>query len=348
MISRSPVAGTVFTLSLAGMLLVLGEWIGVARYGFSREVDAFRLTFLWWSTGVICAASAVMTWWTFARLETVDGPGTELDLAPGAGVVAPRMTRHHPGWLIVKKELRIQQLAFAVAGFYVFAYVAARLSSSAAPRFEDATTILTLFYAALLAVLIGSVASAAERSWRTLDAQLLLPMRSSRQWHLKTAVVLSLTFVLALAVPAALISMLPPDPPTGHRVARQLFAPSTVIVLAALAIVSLYVSTLCSNALWALMLSVPVAFGVFVFVIKLGGLMQGILYSAARRPDWQVVERSAALLVVVVIAVVLRLARSNHRSAERGPWRTATQAGIVAGAITTAVALVGLAGALSR
>jgi hypothetical protein len=49
-----------------------------------------------------------------------------------------------------------------------------------------------------------------------------------------------------------------------------------------------------------------------------------------------------------MIAFVLRLALANHRSADRSRWRIAGQAGIVAGAITVAVTLVGLAGALGR
>ena len=348
MISRSPVAGSVFTLSLAGILLVVGEWIGVARYGYSREVDAFRVTFMWWSVIALSATGAVMTWWTFSRLQAIEGRGAELDLAPRPGVEPHRLTRRHTGWLLVKKELRIQQLAFAVGGLYVLGYVTATFSRTTPPRFEDAATVLTIMYAGLLAVLIGSMASAEERNWRTLESQLLLPMRSSRQWLVKSAVVLGLAFVLALGVPAVLISMLPPDPLAGPRIARQLFAPGTAIVLASLTVVSLYVSTLCSSGLWALMLSVPSAFGVFVFVMKLGDLMQGVFYPFARRPDWQVVERSAALLAAVVIALVLRLALSNHQSSARGVWRTAGQAGIVAGAIAVAVTLVGLAGALSR
>ena len=206
------------------------------------------------------------------------------------------LTRHHAGWLLVRKELRIQQLAIAAAGLYVLGYLGASFSGITPPRFEDAATILTLLYAALLAVLIGSIASAEERNWRTLEAQLVLPMRSSWQWQVKTAVMLGLTFVLAVAVPITLISILPPDPLAAPRLARQLLAPSSLLMLAALTVVSLYVSTLCSSGLWALMLSVPTAFGVFVFVMRLNDLMRGILYSLALRPDWQVVEWLGGLL----------------------------------------------------
>ena len=328
MISRSPVAGAVFTLSLGGVLLVVGEWIGVASYGYSREVDAFRVMFLWWSMAVLSVAGAVMTWWTFSRLQAIDGRGTELDLAPRAGAVAHGLTRHNAGWLLMKKELRLQQLALALAGLYVLIYVTAAFSSIAPPRFEDATTILTIMYGGLLAIVIGSMASAEERNWRTLDSQLLLPMRSSRQWLVKTAAVLGLAFVLALAVPAALISVLPPNPLAGPRVVRQLFAPSTVIMVTGLTVLSLYVSTLCSSGLWALLLSVPAAFGVFVFVMKLGDLMEGALYSLGHRPDAQVMERSAGLLTAVMIALVLRLALANHRSADRSRWRDCEPGGL--------------------
>jgi ABC-type transport system involved in multi-copper enzyme maturation permease subunit len=348
MLSRSPVGGAVFTLSLGGILLVVGEWIGVARYGYTREVDAFRLLFLWWSVAVLCATGAVMTWWTFARLQTIDGRGTELHFTPRTGAIGRGLTRHNPGWLLVKKELRLQQLALALAGCYALGHAIAAFSSISPPWLEDTTTIMTLLPAGLLAILIGSMASAEERHWRTLDSQLLLPMGSSRQWHIKVMVVLGLTSALALGLPATLFRLLPVDPQIASQAARQLYAPGTVIVLAALTVLSLYVSTLCSSGMWALILSLPAAALMTVLVLTLGDTMGGILNSLGRPPDWPVVQRTAAVLALAVMAVVLRLALTNHRSADRSPWRTVTQVGILAGAVVGAVTLVGLAGALSR
>lgn len=346
--SRSPVGGAVFTLSLAGLVLMAGEWIGVALYGFGREVDTFRIAMLWWSLLALSGVGAVMTWWMFSTLQVTDG-ATELSLAPAAATTRRTLTKRRAGWQLVAKELRLQQLALAVGALYAVGYVGIALTQAPPPRFEDAGTILTLFYADLVAILTGSMASAEERNWRTLDAQLLMPVRAAWQWQIKIAVALGLTFALALALPAALIWILPSqDPQVAARLHRQMFAPSIVLILASLTCLSLYVSTLCSSGLWALLLTVPATFAVAVFIMELGRQLESVMYSRGVRPDGRAMEWAGAGLAIAVIALVLRLGLSNHRSADRDPRRTVLQIGAVAVAITAAVTLAGVAGIVGR
>ena len=183
---------------------------------------------------------------------------------------------------------------------------------------------------------------------RTLDPQLLLPMRTSHQWHIKIGVALGLAAMLAVALPGMLIWILPPEAVRSSPITWQLLAPSFVLALAAVTVLSLYVSSLCSSGLWALMLSVPAALAVALFVGRLHRTMEGVLQSLVGTPDWRLVDRWAGFLTIAVILVVLRLALSNHRSADRSYWGTAAQVAIAAGAMTAAVAIAGLAGALSR
>ena len=344
---RSPIGGTVFTVAIVGMLLVIGEWIGVARYGYSRDVDGFRVRLLWQSMTVLCAVGAVMTVTLFGRLEAIDGRGTDLDLAPRSRTTSRGLTRRRAGWLLLRKELRIQQLAFVIAAIYVAWYVMLVLTARRT-RLDDVIFILTTFYAGLTAMVIGSLASAEERQMRTLDTQLLVPMSGRRQWLIKSGTALGLTLLLAFAVPAATMALLPFDPALAGRLNHPLLAIATTLALLSLTALSLYVSSLCSSGLWALVLSIPSAFAAALFFMTLGDAVQGTVYSLAGPPNWRVMDRAGGILVCAVIAVVLRFASANHRSADHGPWRIAAQVAVTAAAMTAAAALTGLAGVLTR
>lgn len=347
-ISRSPVGGAVFTMGTAGALMVAGEWIGNATYGYTRNVDAFRIAFIWQALLVLSTASAILMWRTFTRLQSFDGPGAAVDLAPGDTVRTAALTRRSPTWLLVKKELRLQQLSFAIAAIYVVLYGVTIMRTRGQFSQNDAVFIESMLYAGLVAIMIGSVASAEERHLRALDAQLLLPMRTSRQWTIKVAVVLGLTLVLGIVLPAVLAALLPPDRIVWARTLQSFVAVSSVLGLMALASVSLYVSTLCSGSLWALVLSVPAALATAIFVRKLGALVQGFLLTLDGRPDWSIVGWATAIVTMAMIAIVLRLALVNHRSGDRSRTRAAAQVATVAAATIVAATVVGAAGALSR
>ena len=345
--TRSPMAGVVFTLAIAGVLMIVGEWLGVAKYGgYSADVERFRVLFLSRMLVVLSVAGAVMTWWTFSRLEVLDGRGTEIDFGRVAatGTASRGVTRRSPIRLLIEKELRLQQLAFVVAAIYVMVYLAAISRARGMFSHDDAGFMLSILYALVLAVLIGSVASAEERHLRVLDAQLLVPMSASRQWLIKVAIVLGLTFVLTVALPAGLAVLFPPERILWARTLASLAAAGPVLAVMSVAVVSLYVSTLCSSALWALLLSVPSAFGVAVFVLELGEIVQRYFLDHGVRPDRSVVQVSAGIVAIAVIALVLRFASVNHRYLDRSHWRTAAHAGIAAAAIAAGATLVVVAG----
>ena len=344
--ARSAVGGTVFTVAVVGVLLVIGDWMGVARYGYTREVDAFRVRLLWQSMTVLCAVGSVLTLVMFGRLEAIDGRGADVDLVPRTRGISHGLTRRRAGWLLLRKELRIQQLAFAIAAVYVAWFVILAWSGRRTWK-DDVVFTLTMFYAGLTAMVVGALASAEERQMRTLDAQLLLPVSVARQWLIKAGTALGLTLLLALAVPVATIALLPPEP-LPWRMLDPLFAISTILMLLSVTALSLYVSSVSSSGLWALVLSIPSAFATALFLMLLGAGLETFLYSLEDRPNWRAMEPAGGILVLAVMAVVLRLASANHGSADHGRWRIATQVAIVAAAMTAAVALVGIAGVLAR
>lgn len=129
MLCRSPIAGTVFTIAIPGILLVVGEVSGAA-YGLAGpEVQAFSFAVFWRVMLGICAIAAVMSWRMFMRLEVIDGRGQDLRL-PSWLVRRTRtrtspivLTKRHPLRLLARKELRLQPMTLAVAGLYFFGWL---------------------------------------------------------------------------------------------------------------------------------------------------------------------------------------------------------------------------------
>ena len=91
---------------------------------------------------VIWVAGAIAGWRTFMRLEAVDGRGPEIHLPAWlrrSDVSTPDVagaTRRHAVWLLVKKELHLQEMAFVVAGLHVLGWLVAVLLERLAPTFR--------------------------------------------------------------------------------------------------------------------------------------------------------------------------------------------------------------------
>lgn len=350
MAGRSAVGGAVFTLAIAGVLLVIGEWVGVARHGYTGEVDVFRVMFLSRALFGLSAAGAFMTWRTFLRLEAIDGRGPDVDLAPRRSSLAMPRARVHrsPMWLLVRKELRIQQLTFAIAAIYVVSYLALVVVNRGRAQVGDVLFVLPMFCGTLLALTTGALASAEERHLGTLEAQLLLPVAASRQFAVKTGTALALSLLLAVLLPAALVTIVPPEPLASARGLRPVLAVSTALAVSSMTALGLYVSTLSASALWALLASLPATALLAFLILDLASKVVGVVYSHGGAPAPQAMQRAGAALTVGVIALVLRFALANHRSADRGTARTAAQLGAILTAVVAAIVMAGVAGALGR
>jgi hypothetical protein len=108
-------------------LLVGSEFVAIAVYGLG-QIDKqvpqqFRMEIVWGGMLVLCAVGAVSTWRTFMTLEAIEGSQSDLRLPrlfEGGNAVS---RRRHPVWNLVRKELRLQQLTFAVSALYICGWI---------------------------------------------------------------------------------------------------------------------------------------------------------------------------------------------------------------------------------
>jgi ABC-type transport system involved in multi-copper enzyme maturation permease subunit len=331
MLSRSQLAGTVLTLGVLGIVWLLAD--------------------IWAIPGApliitVCAAGGILSWRTFMRLEAIDGAGAALNL-PGWWRRA--RTRHrHPLVQLVKKELHIQQLTFAIVGIYLVAWAGL---AGAQHRFLDLPNLpiahLTLLYTALICLLIGSLASAEERQFGTLQWQTLLPVPRWQQWSTKVGVTMALTVLLGVGLPLLLMRVSPS--PDDKTLAVQM--PLLTVALIVSVTVSLYVSSVSASGVRALVVAVPSVLGLFVFVRVIAAAIRMTVPSLGpsgrhlfRGPLWfyNYIGVIALVGVGALILLVLRFAAINHTLADRSIRRISQQLAWVAGALIFALALLTL------
>lgn len=360
MLCRGPLAGMVFTVATPGLLLIAGDLIGLQRYGFGAAalIDEFKASVLWWGTLAGSAFAALGSWWMFMRLEAIDGRGADVSL-PGwlslRGHVEETKPRtavrtRHPVWLLINKELHLQQMTFAVAGLYILSWAGVSLLRASVPDLpEIPLASLSVLYSVLLAGLIGSLASAEERQLGTIEWQILLPMPSWQQWSIKVGTVVALVLVFGIGLPVGLWYLNPSA--AELRIPVRAWREITVI-LVWLTTSSLYVSSLCGSGVKAAVLNLPVLFGTVMFVRAVIDFAYSYaipyLPSASKGTGvqvqpraWAVIMTSAALtLIVALAALVLRFAFDNHRSAERSPRRVFRQVAWVASILATGVLIM--------
>jgi preprotein translocase subunit SecG len=293
---------------------------------------------------LICALSAVASWRMFLRLEVIEGHGPHVQLPESLGVgsdiTAPAtVRRRHPVWALVAKEVRLQQIALVVAALFALAWMGLawleRSNSNAQPM---PIVPLTMLYAGILAMLIGSLASAEERHLGTLEGQMLVPMPGWQQWLVKVGVVLAMVFLLCAALPAVLASLTPGDQSLDPV---DLWQVASIIVL--LTAGSLYLSSLCRTGVGALVLSFPTVVATVFFVRTVTDMLWRIgLFTISARP-WLGAHRTGLVLVTVVagfVALLLWLAYVNHRTADRSTSRVAKQVLAIAGYITVGLTVL--------
>jgi hypothetical protein len=343
LISRNALGGAVFSVSIAGILLVTAQIVGVRLYGYTSRVDDFVRSVMTVGIATLSALGVVMSWRTFARLEVAEGVGAEVVLPFLRSSSAASSRRTHPVWLLVRKELRIQALAWVVALLYIGVYIGVFAWSRDRANVANSVTILTLLYSSILALVIGSLAGGEERQTGVHDAQLLLPMRTRTQWIVKVATALGLASVLTVALPLALIAVLPPEMTAqiSRRVGRGgIINPGTVVVFAFMVTLGLYVSTLVGAGLRGLIASIPVGMGFLYVSVRFidGWSYQAAKYVRSSASDRlyyyePLLPRNAEPYVLAVVfglflLVVLRLALTNYRWADRPPMRIAGHAAI--------------------
>jgi len=210
---------------------------------------------------------------------------------------------------------------------------------------------MSRLYAGIIAMLVGALASAEERQLGTLDWQLLVPMPLWQQWTIKVTVALSLAWLLGVLLPRLLFETLPIS---GYLPRGAFIGGLGTAMLATIVVGSLYISTLCSSGVWALLLSLPAALATEVFLRAVAGPIGDASFELARGgarlparaypPSMSAVHAQwfAALPLAGVLALVLWFALVNHRAVDRARTQVALQLSATAAAIIALFAIVGI------
>jgi hypothetical protein len=310
MASRNPLAGVVFTGAAPVWLLVLSRYIGAGA--------------IWGTMLGLSVVAAVGSWRMFMRLEAIDGRGQDVGVpqvwrrwmaATFAAPIERRRTKR-PVWLLVKKELHLQQMTFAVGCVWLVIWVGESILTRMIPGFVGLPLpVVSVLFGALLAILIGSLASAEERQIGTLQWQVLLPMAAWQQWVVKVSTALGLAAVVSFGVPILL---------AGGHVGFSAWHAGFILALVA---GSLYVSSLCDSGLRALTVSGPLVLSLSLLTMRLMGMLNG--------PPSALV----AVPIAAVIVLTLWFAFENHRLARQGAGRVVQQAAWIVGCLAIGIAI---------
>jgi hypothetical protein len=328
--------------------------IGLVRFGVGHPgADSFSTPFWLGAMAAVLAGGAVLSWRAFLRLEAIDGAGADIQMP--RWFKADRPARRHPFWLLLWKELHLQQMTFVVGVLFCIGWAALSLLKDLVPSFADAPLVpVTIVYLVLLSILIGSLASAEERQLGVLQWQVLLPMAAWQQWMLKVGVALGLALLMGVALPI-LLNYVSPGPERFDLPHLWRANALTVTVLTSL---SLYVSSLSTSGVRAVMFSFPA-------LLALAGMAQ-VLYARLLIPEtWLVMPPRGAFvpprpdsiplaILGALVVVALCLAYQNHRSADRSfrqaarqmIWFLAVPVGgvlVVAGIVVVRMFLIGSA-----
>ena len=134
LLCRSPLAG----VALPGGLIACG----------ALAADVLSPTVHQWAIWIAVAISVLGTWRAFMRLEAIDARGGNISLPHWFGGSTS------PTWLLILKELHLQQMAFVVSSaFYLLGWVGFRLYWGNDPDVRDALAAVGFIYGALVAIL---------------------------------------------------------------------------------------------------------------------------------------------------------------------------------------------------
>ncbi|MCX6915636.1 MAG: hypothetical protein NT167_21760, partial [Verrucomicrobia bacterium] len=207
LILKHEIGGMVFAVAVPACLW-LGNVLVVARLDNGPAVAGYS------GAALLLLYSALMIrlgYQRFLRLQVVEGGSRELALPDGleAALVRPlgRVSARVRGQFasLLRKEFRLQQISFVLAGLFLLIAVAGACVVSFGSRWGR--TILGGDYAIYLVILpliAGVVSVAEEKGWDLAEWHLTLPPSALKQWSAKMLAVLSTSLVLGLLLPAVM------------------------------------------------------------------------------------------------------------------------------------------------
>jgi hypothetical protein len=281
MVCRNLMAGLVFTLAIPAGLWIAGQIARAASVNFDFVELEFVHPFgyppalLVMTIGIVAisALAAVHGRALFVGLEALDTPRQVLPArrqSPTPAIGATSQTRRrHPVWMLVQKDIRLQTIAFAVAGLYAVGWIGLSVARSEQYIAGQSFAMLTEMYGMFIALLIGALSSAEERSIGTAQWQMLQPLALWKQSVVKLVTIGLLALLLGLAVPAILEAAFPlivDSGRVGPRLPIYLWVPlqvlrGPVVTMLLITLFSAYASTLCSGGLRPLLVALSFLFG---------------------------------------------------------------------------------------
>jgi ABC-type transport system involved in multi-copper enzyme maturation permease subunit len=347
--------------SLAGMILsgtvpafIWVVTLAIAWFWFGIDTEAAGNTILrYFAVGMIlvCPVVGLLGWRRFRQLEATDVSSPALHLP--RWLRSPHGTRRHsPLSALVAKEIHLQQMVFVVTGLNTIGWAIFLLLQRYIPSLATFPVgAVLLLYCMGVAIMIGALASAEERHHGTLDWQLLQPALAAQQWMVKVGVALGLALLLGVGLPVLLIQITPVE---GFGSLRMSADVAVLVVL--LTASSIYISSLSSSGVRAMVLSLPIGMAVVFFVqtvsaamrwvtLKLAGPLMADIVAGAVAPlsgDPRDVALFAARGFSLTLApLLLWFGFVNHTSSERSVRRIFQQIASIALLILTGMVLVG-------
>ncbi len=222
----------------------------------------------------------------FLRLEDVERPARELRLPAALESLLTRPLAavgsrfRGPFATLLKKELRLQQTCFVLAGiFFVIAFGGFCLIHLHKNIGVGTVAFDFLVFMAILPLIAGVIAVTEEKAWDLAEWHLTLPPSALQQWWAKGLTALSTSFVLGLLLPAVMLltgaAVLDPRKLPGSLPPAALVA-GWVLGQMLLTTVALYAATLCRSAVKAILLAIGIAAAGFGLLLALGRWTQGL------------------------------------------------------------------------
>ena len=329
---RSQMAGVVFTASIPGITYLLALLGGVVIYGTgTAAAEALALDVWMPAMWIFAVAGAVLSARSFMRLQDTEGGGEELRLPRWFTVIDASPTRP-PLWMLAKKELRLQQMTFAMVAVYALIWTGLTVAGRLNPDFAREFPIrgVGMLYFALLPLLVGSLASAQERHFGMLQSQAMLPVPRAQQWAVKAGVVLILALVLGVVLPWFVFA-----PP---QISRTSFWPLAASILL-LTTWSLYISSWCGSGVMALALLLPASAAAILLATSIDWLVSALLSPRHAVAAYGALTQPSAVFTLWVIAatplavLLVWFAARNHWRSERKPKAIAVQVTGLAGCL---------------
>jgi ABC-type transport system involved in multi-copper enzyme maturation permease subunit len=204
---RQVAAAFWFTLLIPGMFLVVLEGLLAASDDYFREGMVVIVLGLYSLAGLFYAR------WLFMRAQDLQWTGGSIVMPEVRGLARFKETaaaaRHwRPNAALWLKEFQLHQSQYVIG----FVLVVLHLGVLAVRKFHDLSNshdlkfVLEIFWGIWLVmpVLVGCTAVAEERKIGTLEGQLCLPVKRSKQFRIKLAVVLCLSMFFGALMPLLL------------------------------------------------------------------------------------------------------------------------------------------------